>query len=321
VAGALAGYRVLDLADEKAMLCTKLLADMGAAVTRIEKPGAVYPLTPPEYACLNAGKRRINLDLEEGEGQGTFKELVKEADALVETDKPGHLAALGLGYDGLSKINPRLVMASITGFGQDGPYRDYQSCDLAAAALGGWLSVCGEPDAPLRPYGSQTYGTASLFAANGILLALRQRHADGRGQYLDISVMECVAASLDHVLPRYFAEGAVAERRGSLQWNGAFRVFPCRDGFILLSLFRHWETLVEWLASEGMAADLADEKWRDAAARLAGLDHVIAVLEKWTLSHTAAELVEPGQLMHFPWAEVAPVPGIPRRAGPGKYLT
>jgi len=314
----LSGYRILDLTDEKGMLCAKLLADMGAGVTRIEKPGAVYPLTPSEYAYLNAGKRRINLDLEKGEGQGQFRELVKEADVLVETEAPGHLASLGLDYGALSQINPRLVMASITGFGQDGPYRDYPSADLVAAALGGWLSVCGEPEAPLKPYGTQAYNTASLFAANGILLALGQRHAGGLGQHLDISVMECVAASLDHVLVRYFAGGAIAQRRGSLQWNGAFKVFPCRDGFILLSLFRNWATLVEWLASEGMAADLADEKWLDRETRQNGLDHIIQVLEKWTSKHTVAELVEKGQLMRFPWAEVAPVPGSPLRTGLGK---
>ncbi|HEX9976202.1 MAG TPA: CaiB/BaiF CoA-transferase family protein, partial [Dehalococcoidales bacterium] len=203
-----------------------------------------------------------------------------------------------------------LVMASITGFGQGGPYRDYKSCDIVASALGGQLYVSGEPESPLKPFGAQSYYLASLFAAIGVLLALWQRHTSGRGQYIDVSLQECVAATLDHVLVRYFYEGAVARRQGSLHWNGAFRLFPCRDGHILLSLFQQWETLVEWLDSEGMAEDLTDKEWRDRQFRLRHLDHVIEVLERWTRSHAVAELVEQGQLMRFPWAEVASISGI-----------
>ena len=114
----------------------------------------------------------------------------------------------------LSKLNPRLIMASITHFGQSGPYKDFKSSELIDQALGGWLSVTGEAEAPLKLFGNQSYNTASLFAVNGILLALWQRHATGRGQYLDISIMECVAATLDYVLPRYFYEGIVSQEAG-----------------------------------------------------------------------------------------------------------
>jgi benzylsuccinate CoA-transferase BbsE subunit len=304
--GALSGYRVLDLTDEKGMLSTRLLADMGVEVIRVEKPGARSVGNNADSCYLNAGKQSISLDLEKRVGREVFRRLVRMADVLVETEAPGYLASLGLGYPELSKVNPGLVMASVTGFGQSGPYRDYKSCDLVVAALGGWLSVCGEPEMPpLKPFGNQAYYSASLFAANGILLALWQRHATGRGQYIDISLMECVAATLDHVLVRYWYEGVVAKRQGSRHWNNAFRIFPCRDGYILLSLFQQWETLVEWLESEGMAQDLSGEKWRDREVRLENLDHIIGVLERFTQSHTVAELVEKGQLMRFPWAEVA----------------
>ncbi|GAH81752.1 unnamed protein product, partial [marine sediment metagenome] len=114
----------------------------------------------------------------------------------------------------------------------------------------------------------------------------------------------------DHVLVRYFYEGVVARRQGSLHWNNAFRIFPCRDGYILLSLFQQWETLVEWLEAEGMAEDLTDKEWLDREKRLQQLDHVIEVLERWTKSHTVAELVEKGQLMRFPWAEVTSIPRL-----------
>lgn len=281
--GALADYLVLDLSDEKGTLCARLLSDMGATVTRFE---------------FNEDSRDL------------FLEAIKKVTVIIETYPPGYLPSLELGYTDLNKINPSLIMASITPFGQSGPYKDYKACDLTLQAMGGWLSVTGEPREPLKLFGNQAYFTASLFAANGILLALWRRHATGRGQHLDISVFECVAATLDQVLPRYFYQGIVSRRQGSRHWNNAFRIFPCKDGFILLSIFQHWETLVEWLVSEGMAADLADARWRDREVRIKGADHIAKVLEAWTLTHTANELVEKGQLMHFPWAKVTSVPEL-----------
>jgi crotonobetainyl-CoA:carnitine CoA-transferase CaiB-like acyl-CoA transferase len=300
---ALSGYRVLDLTDEKARLCPRFLADMGAEVIRIEKPG-----TTPPFHWENLGKQSVTLDIELKAGRELFQKLIEKADVLVESHPPGYLETLGLGYPQLTKINSRLIMASITPFGQDGPYRDYKSCDLVASALGGQLYVTGEPGKPpLKPFGNQSYYLASLFAAIGVLLALMSRHSSGRGQHIDISLQECVAAALDHVLVRYFYQDTVAKRQGSLHWNNAFRVFPAKDGYILFSLFYQWPTLVEWLASEGMAEDLTDEKWRDRDYRLEHLDHVIEVLERWTKTQPAPQLVEKGQLMRFPWAEVASI--------------
>jgi len=309
--GALSDYRVLDLTDGKGMFSTRLLADMGAGVIRVDKPGARLDGGTADFCYLNAGKRCISLDLEKRDGCEVFRRLVKTADVIVEAESPGYLASLGLGYPELSEINPGLVMASITDFGQSGPYRDYKSSDMVAAALGGWMYVCGESETPpLKPFGSQAYYSASLFAANGILLALWHRRTTGKGQHIDVSIMECVAATLDHVLVRYFYEGAVAKRQGNLHWNNAFRIFPCRDGYILLTLFQQWQTLVELLDAEGMAEDLTDEKWRDRAVRLKGIDHIMDVLERWTLSHTVTDLVEKGQLMRFPWARVTSIPEL-----------
>ncbi len=275
----LSGCRVLDLSDSRGAYCAALLARMGAEIIRVE--------------------------VATSEGRDSLRRLAATADVLVETFPPGYLDSLGLGYADLAEKNPGLVMASITDFGQEGPYRDFKLCDLVDEALGGWLSVTGRPDAPLKLYDEQAYRAASLFAANGILLALWRRRETGRGQRIDISIMECVAATLDHVLVRYFYTGEVAGRRGSRHWNNAFAVFPCRDGYVLLSIFRDWETLVEWLDSEGMAGDLKHPKWRDRETRRAGIEHIIAVLTKWTLQHTAEELVEKGQLMRFPWAKIA----------------
>ncbi|MBA7507250.1 Succinyl-CoA:(R)-benzylsuccinate CoA-transferase subunit BbsE [subsurface metagenome] len=308
--GALSGYRILDLTDDKGMLCPRLLADMGAEVIKVEK-SRVDSARSIFFWETNAGKLDITLNLEAEQGQEIFRQLVKTADVVVESYQPGYLEALGLGYPELSQVNPRLIMASITNFGQSGPYRDYKSCDIVASALGGQMYVCGEPETPpLKPFGNQAYYSASLLAAIGILLALWNRRTSGRGQHIDISLQECVASTLDHVLVRYFYEGVVAKRQGSLHWNNAFRIFPCRDGYILLSLFQQWETLVEWLDAEGMAEDLTDKKWLDREERLKHLDHIIEVLERWTKTRTVAELVETGQLMHFPWAEVTSIPRL-----------
>ncbi|NQT32024.1 MAG: CoA transferase [Deltaproteobacteria bacterium] len=302
----LSGCRVLDLTDEKGRLCSRYLADMGAEVIRVEKPSQ-----SADFHREDLGKRSVTLDIGLEQGQKVFRRLLKTADILVESRPPGYLDTLGLGYPRLNRINPRLIMASITNFGQTGPYRDYKSCDIVASAMGGQLYVCGEAGSPpLKAFGNQSYYLASLFAAIGIMLALWRRHSSGRGQHMDISLQECVAAALDHALVRYFYQGEVAKRRGSLHWNNAFRVFPARDGYILLSLFYQWETLMEWLESEDMAEDLTDAKWRDRDYRLEHIDHVIEVLERWAKSHPAAELVEKGQSMRFPWAEVASIPEL-----------
>jgi crotonobetainyl-CoA:carnitine CoA-transferase CaiB-like acyl-CoA transferase len=270
----LTGYRILDLTDEKGKLCVKTLADLGAEIVR---------LAPEDKKLRGAAAK---------------------ADILVETLRPGYLKSLGLGCDALAGLNPKLIMASITHFGQSGPYKDLKSCDLVNQALGGWLSVTGDPSKPLKLFGDQSYNTASLFAVNGILLALQQRHVTGLGQHLDISIMECVASTLDYVLPRYFYEGVVSKRQGGMHWNNTFRIFPCKDGYILLTIHHQWDTLVELMASEGLADDLTDERWRDRKERDRHIEHIIKIIEKWTNQHKARELEEKGQLMHFAWAEV-----------------
>jgi len=302
----LSGCHVLDLTDAKGRLCSRCLADMGAEVIRLEKPGK-----SAGFHWEDLGKRSVTLDIELKRGQQVFRRLAKTADVLVESHPPGYLDALGLGYNQLSKLNPRLIVASITAFGQSGPYSGYKSSDIVASAMGGQLYLNGQPGSPpLKPFGSQSYYLASIFAAIGVMLALWHRHSSGKGQHIDISLQECAAAALDHVLVRYFYQGEVAKRQGSLHWNNAFRVFPAKDGYILLSLLYQWETLVEWLESEGMAGDLTESKWRDRDYHLEHIDHVIEVLERWTKTHPAAELVEKGQAMRFPWAEVASVPEL-----------
>jgi crotonobetainyl-CoA:carnitine CoA-transferase CaiB-like acyl-CoA transferase len=223
----------------------------------------------------------------------------------VESFSPGYLKNLGLDFEILKEKNPKLIMASVTGFGLDGPRSQYKLCDLAASAYGGQMYVTGSPSTPpLKPFGEQSYYSASLFAAISILLALRKRAHSQTGEYIDISLQESVAATLEHVMVRFFYERIIPKRQGSLHWNNSFCILPCKDGHILLTPFHQWETLVEWMDSEGMADDLVDEKYKKEESRLQSLNHIIEVLQRWAKTHTKNELFELGQLMSFPWAPV-----------------
>ncbi len=293
--------RVIDLTDEKGWFCAKLLADMGSEVIRVDAPGPALPCT-----YHHTGKHSLSLALEKPLGSELFSRLIAQSDVLIESSTPGFLASLRLDYSSLRRINPALIMASITPFGQSGPSAMRKSSVLTASASGGQLFLNGEPDKPpLQPFGPQAYLTAALFAANGILLALRRRRATQQGQHIDVSVQECVAGTLDHALVRYFSLGETAQRQGKFYWNNSFRIFSCRDGFVGLSFLQHWETLVGWLDSEGMAEDLKDARWQDPRERHKNIAHIIDVIEKWAITHSAAELVETGQLMRLPWAQVA----------------
>ena len=240
--GLLHPIRILDLADEKASFCSKLLADLGAFVIKIEKPdgdpsrqiGPFLEKSPSPEASLffwhsNTNKRGITLDIEKNEGKEIFFMLLKKADVVVESFAPGYLEKLGLGFDALREVNPRLILASVTGFGQNGPRSQYKSCNLVASAFGGQMYVSGSPSTPpLKAHGEQSSYVTSLFSAIGILLALRKRSLGGKGEHIDISSQECVASTLDHVLVRYFYDRIIPKRQGNLSWNNSSFILPCK---------------------------------------------------------------------------------------------
>lgn len=317
-AGLLEGIRILDLADEKASFCSKLLADLGARVIKIEKPGGdasrkagpFLKNVPESEASLffsynNTGKLSITLDLEQEEGQKIFFRLLAKTDIVVETFPVDDHKKTGLTYPLLKDTHPKLIWVSTTGFGQNGPRSHDISNDLVAAACGGQMYINGSSaSAPLKPFGEQSYYTASLFAAVGILIALRKRRQTGQGEFIDISLQESAASVLDHVLFQYFYEQTVAKRQGGIYWNHSFCILPCLDGQMLIAPFQQWETLVEWLKSESMAEDLEDEKYLSAEHRLDHVEHILQVLKKWTKTHTKEELFETGQQLRFTWAPV-----------------
>lgn len=313
------GIEVLDLADETASYSTSVLARMGARVIKIEAPGGSpvrrrsqsgtdrsHMPDSPSFLFNNANKLGITLDLSGGEGRTLFLKLVERADVLVETAPPGGPGERALDYGALSSVNPRLIHVSVTGFGRHGPRRTWKSCDLVASAFGGSMYVSGSPSTPpLKLWGEQSHFAASLFVVLGILLALRKRKKSGRGEHLDLSLQEAVTSTLENILGRFFQSGITTQRRGNRHGDDAFCVLPCRDGFIQITIFQQWDTLVGLMAGEGMAGDLEDEKWRDEEYRRSHVEHVIEIIGAWTKGHAAGELFQLGQLMGFPWALVS----------------
>ncbi|MCL4181897.1 MAG: CoA transferase [Burkholderiaceae bacterium] len=300
------GLRVIDLTGRHAAYCSRLLVDLGASVIRVVRPGT----QPPHggsgaFRYSNAGKACITLDISQPKGREILSKMAGRADAMVESFPPGYLDAHGLSFEALAAVNPGLILVSLTGFGQTGPNRHHRSCGLVDAACGGQMSVCGPASgAPLAPPAGTSSHATSLYGAIGLLLALARRRISGKGEHVDISTQEVVASMLDHVLVRYLYDGIVAERQGAVSWNRMSFILPCRDGHIQVNIAAQWEVLVEWMASEGMAEDLVDEKWRDENRRFEGIDHVIGVLRRWTRTHAVDELFHAAQALRFPWAPV-----------------
>jgi benzylsuccinate CoA-transferase BbsE subunit len=316
--GPLGGVRVLDLCDQKGALAGKLLAGLGADVVLVEPPGG-SPLRdiPPFWEGLPqrerslffwfyaAGKRSLVLDLATGEGRALLGRLAAAADVQNESAPPGGLARLGCAPEALRAANPRLLVASITPFGQQGPYRDWKTSDAVAQALGGMLYVNGRPDGPpVAALGLQAYHQAGIFAATGILAGLLARERTGRGQLLDVSIQAAVAAALEHVPGFWHQDGRVARRQGTLHWTRYFRVGRCRDGWVMHCTLGDWTSLLEWMRSDGMADAVADPALEDVRVRQAEAERLFDVLDAWAARYTVAELVEGAQLRRIPYAAV-----------------
>jgi len=322
---ALSGIRVLDLADESGAYCGRLLADMGADVVKVEPPGGeaardigpFYQHHPDRDRSLffwfyNAGKRSVELEVNTRSGREELLRLADRADVVLTTGTRKSLEARGLDYTRLAARNPRAVVATITGFGLDGPRAEWKSCDTVAQALGGMLFVNGHPgEAPLRSLGPQGYHTTCAHAAIGVMLALLERERSGRGQCVEVSLQECVASTMEHVSGQFHQSGRVECRRGTLHWTGYFRVARCRDGYVLQCSLGDWTSLVEWVKADGKARDLAAPEWEDLDYRRRNCLHLFDLLDRWACDYSVSELVEGAQLRCIPFAAVRPVEALP----------
>jgi len=314
-------YRVLDLCDEKGIFCGRMLADLEADVIKVAKPGGNPSRNlGPSYSdvsdqekglfwlAYNANKRSITLDIECTEGKEIFKRLVKKADVVLESFPPGYMSGLGLGYGDLSKVNPRLVMTSISPFGQSGPYRDFKASDLTLWCLGGMAYVSGDPDrAPLQVSSPQSYLHGGAAAASATLIALYYRELTGEAQWIDVSIQEAVVHTLMNVVQFWDLCGIVLKRSGAFRTGLSTAanqrlIWRCKDGYINFPIYatargaQSNAKLVRWMEGEGINDEyLSSIQWEEfdlSTASQEQFDRVEGSIGRFFKSHTMEELYQ-----------------------------
>ncbi len=322
--GALASLKIVELSERVAgPFCTKVMADMGAEVIKIERPGSgdvartrgPFPGDDPHpdrstlFLYLNTNKIGISLDITKPEGVALFRDLVKEADILVETQTPGFLDSLGIGYDSLHQIVPQLIVTSISPFGQTGPYKEYKAYNLNTfhAGVVGYETPFNyvtdpENEPPVKAGGQQADMLTAWTAASATMSAVFHRDLTGEGQHVDISEVEAVAHMIRPNTALYSHEPPDGPNRSRFlrrtKWGLAY-VFPCQDGHVaLLALTdQHWESLKvlmgrpEWAESELFATLLS---------RFQNLDALEVSVAAWITDQKRDELAREGQDLHIP---------------------
>ncbi len=296
------GVRVLDMSRVLAGPFTSmLLADMGAEVIKLEIPGKgddsrqFPPFIGEEsmyYVNLNRGKKSITLNLKTEEGKEVFRGLVGECDILLENFRPGTMDRLGLGYDELSKINPGLIYAAISGFGQTGLYKTRPGYDIIGQAMGGLLSITGWPDGPPTRSGTAIGDIlSSLFGTIGILGALNVKEKTGKGQLVDVSLVDSVFAALENIPQMYYVKGHVPERIGNrYEFIYPYDTFRTRDGWVVIGIAND-NLWARFLKASGL--DLVDDpQFKSNPDRVENHAPLKEMIEEWTLGMTKDEIVD-----------------------------
>ena len=308
----LEGVRVLDLSRILAgPWATQVLADFGADVIKVERPGAgddTRSWGPPYlqdadgndthesayYLCANRGKRSVAIDFTRPEGQALIRELVARSDVLVENYKVGGLKKYGLDFASLQALNPKLVYCSITGYGQDGPYAQRAGYDAAIQAIGGLMSVTGEPDGAPGA-GPQKVGVAAtdlmtgMYAATAILAALRHAERTGIGQQIDLALLDTQVAWLANQASNYLVGGVVPTRQGTAHPNIVpYQVMPAADGYFMLAVGNdaQYARLCEVLGEPSLATD---PRYATNAARVAHRAELVPLLQAHLRTRPAAQ--------------------------------
>jgi crotonobetainyl-CoA:carnitine CoA-transferase CaiB-like acyl-CoA transferase len=316
----LAGVRVLELTGGPSVsYCTKLLAGLGADVIKIEsaagdicRQSGPFPrdLPNPEasglFLHLNTGKRSVVLDIERGGERELLKRLLAETDVLVEGFAPGALDTLGLGYEALAVEFPRLIVTSITPFGQDGPYAQYRGGEIVCYALGGYMMITGSPDRePLKSYSTQIEFQAGLQGLFGTMVALTGRESDGLGDWVDVSATEAAAFLLGGPAQVCALTGEVRIRNGTRLIGLVPRYFypstlrPCRDGYVHAHTnLRHPELMSVLMEQPRLAA----KEMLETAAGHA--DEIDMLMDAWLAALDRHEVVERAQQLRVPFTEV-----------------
>ena len=312
--GALSGIRVLDLSRVLAgPWAAQLLGDLGAEVIKVERPGsgddtrtwgppfvrdgAGEPTTDAAYyLCTNRNKRSITVDMQTPEGQRVLQELAQHSDVVVENFKTGSLAKVGLDYATLSALNPRLVYCSITGFGQTGPYAQRAGYDFLIQGMGGLMSITGQPDGepgagPVKVGVALTDILTGLYAANAIQAALHARTRTGRGQCIDLALLDVGVACLGNQAMNYLHSGKAPQRMGNAHPNTVpYQDFPTEDGHMILATGNDGQ-YARFCEAAGHPEWAKDPRFVRNTDRLQHRDALIPLLRSATVQRTTADWI------------------------------
>ncbi|HEY7674124.1 MAG TPA: CoA transferase [Burkholderiales bacterium] len=296
---ALSRFRVLDLSRVRAgPSCVRQLADFGADVIKIESPPGMEapmggPREGPDFQNLHRNKRSMTLNLKDQAGIGIFMKLVKTADVVVENYRPDVKFRLGVDYESLKKVNPRIVLASISGFGQDGPYRDRPGFDQIAQGMGGFMSITGLPgQGPVRAGAAIADISAGLFAALGILTALLEREQTGEGQWVQSNLLHSQIALLDFQAARYLMKGEVPGQAGNDHPTSMpTSAYKTKDGYVNIAATGEamWRRVCEGMGREDL---LEREEFKGEQNRSKNRVALNAEINKSLAARTTAEWIE-----------------------------
>jgi crotonobetainyl-CoA:carnitine CoA-transferase CaiB-like acyl-CoA transferase len=315
------GVRVLDLSRMLAgPYGSMLLADMGAEVLKIEERTGGDPMRamgPPflpdgesaYFLAINRNKKSLALDLTRPAGRDVFLDLVAQADVVWENFRPGVMDRLGLGYSALSGVNPRLVMCSLSAYGQDGPYRDWPAFDLALQAMGGAMSITGEPGGqPVRmglPMGDLAGG---LFGALSVAGALLRRTRTGRGAHVDLSLLDCQVSLLSYLAQYFWTDGVAPQPMGSAHTSVVpYGTLATRDGHLIVAVFeRFWPAFCRAI---GHSEWTSDARFATNGDRVANRAALMTLIERTFAQRTTAEWLE---RLHAESVPSAPIQTVDR---------
>jgi len=302
---ALEDIKVLDLSRVLAMpYCSMMLGDLGAEIIRVERPGVgdeTRHWGPPwagdqsaYYLCTNRNKKSITIDLKKKDGQEIIRRLARRSDVLLENFLPGSLAEMGLGYEQIKAVNPGIIYASVTGYGQEGPYRNLPGFDFIIQAQGGVMSIIGDPDGPPMKVGVAIVDiTAGLFASSAILAALHYRVKTGIGQYIDIALLDSQVAWLANQASNYLISGRVPGRMGNAHPNIVpYETFKARDGiYIALGVGNdnQWQKFCKLAKLEHL---MNDPRYATNPKRVENRKELVSFLQEIFLQRTAAEWLQ-----------------------------
>lgn len=309
--GPLKGLKVIDMTRVLAgPFCTMMLADLGAEVIKVERPGtgddsrAFGPHQDGESAyfmSINRGKKSLTLDLKSEKGKNVLRRLVEKADVIVENFKPGVMKKLGLGYEELAKINPRLIYCASSGFGHTGPYSSRPAYDLIIQGMGGLMSITGpDQNTPTKVGSSIADIFAGVFSTIGILGALNHRHQSGKGQMVDVAMLDCMVAILENAVARYTTTGEdpvpIGNRHPSI---APFTSLKTSNGFINVACGNDqlWTKFCQVIGREKLAQD---DRYLNNADRCKHMDELIPVLNEAIAQNTTEFWLEKLEEAHVP---------------------